>query len=108
VHTIGIGTEQPVPIPVPGVDGITEYLMDEEGNQLTTRFNESTLRMVASMTQGSFFRSSTGHELAASLSEVIRHEQEQIGWKRTEGYRDLYGPLLLIASVATFFIFLKA
>jgi Ca-activated chloride channel homolog len=107
VHTIGIGTEQPVPIPVTYTDGIAEYLLDEEGNQITSRFNESTMRQVASMTHGSFFRSTTGHELSDSLSEVVRLEQKQTGWKRTIEYVDMYGPLLLLSCVTFFFILIR-
>jgi Ca-activated chloride channel family protein len=107
VHTIGIGTDLSVPIPLGYQDGVAEYLMDEEGNQLTTQFSESTLRQVASMTHGSFFRSSTGHELADSLNEVVRQEQKQTGWKRTVEHMDLYSPLLLFACIAIFYLFIR-
>jgi Ca-activated chloride channel family protein len=52
VHTIGIGSDQSVPIPLFSDGTDTEYLTDEEGNQLLTRFNESTMRQVAAMTMG--------------------------------------------------------
>jgi Ca-activated chloride channel homolog len=107
VHTIGIGTEQPVPIPVSYENGMVEYLLDEEGNQLTTRFEESTMRQVAAMTRGSFFRSTTGHEVSASLNQVVKQEQKQTGWKRTEDYIDIYTPLLLLTCVAMFFLFIR-
>jgi Ca-activated chloride channel family protein len=107
VHTIGIGTDLAVPIPLAYQDGTAEYLMDEEGNQITTQFNESTLRQVASMTHGSFFRSSTGHELADSLNEVVRQEQKQTGWKRTVEHMDLYSPLLFFAFFAILYLFIR-
>ncbi|MGK0297039.1 MAG: Ca-activated chloride channel family protein [Gammaproteobacteria bacterium] len=107
VHTIGIGTDLAVPIPLGYQDGIAEYLLDEDGNQLITQFNESTLRQVASMTHGSFFRSSTGHELADSLNEVVRQEQKQTGLKRTVEHMDLYSPLLLLACIAIFYLFIR-
>lgn len=108
VHTIGIGTEQAVPIPVSSSDGVVEYLSDEEGNQLTTRFDESTMRLVASMTHGSFFRSTSGHDLSGPLNKVVSLERQQKGWKRNVEYLDLYGPLLLLACAAMFLLIIRA
>ena len=107
VHTIGIGTEQAAPIPVSYQNGVAEYLTDEEGNTLTTRFDESTMRLVASLTHGSFFRSSTGHELAASLNQVVTQEQRQVGWKQNNEYIDIYTPLLLFACAVSFILFIR-
>jgi Ca-activated chloride channel family protein len=107
VHSIGIGSENAVPMPVMHAGGDTEYLEDEEGNQLTTQFDESTLRMVASMTGGSFFRSTTGHELGGFMQEVLAQEQRQTGWQRSVDYLDMHVPLLLLACLATFFLAVK-
>lgn len=108
VHSIGIGSDTAVPIPVVQEDGMTEYLQDEEGAQLTTQFNESTLRMVADMTGGRFFRSTTGHELADFIAQIVRQEKRQTGWKRSEEYMELYVPLLLLAGMASFLLLVKA
>ena len=107
VHTIGIGSDRAVPIPLAG-EGGEAYLQDEEGNQLTTLFDESTLRQVASMTGGSFFRSETGHDLADALKSVIQKEQTQVGWERSVDFIDLYIPLLTISSLATLLLIVKA
>ena len=107
VHSIGIGTETAVPMPIGEEGGETQYLEDEEGNQLTTQFDESTLRMVADMTGGRFFRSTTGHELADFIAEIVRQEKRQIGFKRSEEFMDLHIPLLLLASLASIFLLVK-
>jgi Ca-activated chloride channel family protein len=107
VHTIGIGTNQSVPIPMANEEG-EGFLQDEEGNQLTTLFDESTLRQVASMTNGSFFRSETGHDLANALNNVIQKEQTQVGWERSVDFMDLYVPLLVVSSFATLVLIVKA
>ena len=107
VHTIGIGTTEPALIPISREGSTTEYLMDNEGNMLTTQFDESTMRRVSSMTHGSFFRSSTGHELSGSLNDVVNLEKKQIGWKQTINYIDLYGPLLLLACLGIFYFFVR-
>jgi Ca-activated chloride channel homolog len=90
VHSIGIGSDTAVPIPVAQEDGVTQYLLDEEGEQLTTQFDETTLRMVADMTGGRYFRSTTGHELADFIGEIVRQEKRQIGLKRSEDYMELH------------------
>ena len=107
VHTIGIGSDRSVPIPIAG-DGGEGYLLDEDGNQLTTLFDESTMRQVASMTGGSFFRSETGHDLADALNSVIRKEQTQLGWENSVDFMDLYVPLLTISSLAVLLLLVKA
>jgi Ca-activated chloride channel homolog len=107
VHSIGIGSDTAVPIPVAQEDGVTQYLLDEEGEQLTTQFDETTLRMVADMTGGRYFRSTTGHELADFIGEIVRQEKRQIGLKRSEDYMELHIPLLLLACVASLFLLVK-
>jgi Ca-activated chloride channel family protein len=107
VHSIGIGSENPVPIPVSHQGDDIEYLEDEEGRQLTTQFDESTLRTVASMTGGSFFRSTTGHELAGFMHQVVAQEQRQTGWRHVVDYIDIHVPLLMLGCLATFFLVIK-
>jgi hypothetical protein len=62
---------------------------------------------VADMTGGRFFRSTTGHELADFIAEIVRQEKRQIGFKRSEEFMDLHIPLLLLASLASIFLLVK-
>lgn len=107
VHTVGIGSEYEVPIPDPR-PGAVDYLQDEEGNPLTTRLDETTLRLVASMTGGSFFRSTTGSELPGFLQRIVSGEQRQVGWRSTVEYFDVHLPLLAFSAFTGFFLLLKA
>lgn len=95
VHTIGIGTDQSVLMPLFTYGDATEYLTDEEGKQLTTRFNESTMRQVAAMTNGTFLRSVSGHDLSDSLNKIVTGDLELVGYQRLIDYRDIYIPLIL-------------
>jgi Ca-activated chloride channel family protein len=97
VHTVGIGSNESVPIPLFSGGDMAEFLTDDEGNQLFTRFNESTMRQVAAMTNGTFFRSESGHNLSESLSRIVTGDLELIGYQRLVDYRDIYAPLLLSA-----------
>lgn len=100
VHSIGIGSHQPVPMPVAGDDG-EEFLADEAGQVLMTQFNESTLRRVAAATGGRYFRSVTGGELRGALEAAAVAERQQIGWTTTRQYRDLYLALLAGAGICS-------
>ncbi len=56
VHTVGIGSLEGVPIPEVDDDGMrTGFKRDEEGNVVTTRLDEATLRRVAEATGGRYF-----------------------------------------------------
>ena len=107
VYSIGIGSDSAAPIPVMQESGMTEYLLDEEGKEVTTQFTESTLRMVADMTGGRYFRSSTGHELSGFINEIVMQEKRQIGWKQSGEFMELHIPLLMLASLATLILLVK-
>jgi Ca-activated chloride channel family protein len=100
VHSVGIGSDAPVPIPL-GTSGGGESLLLDEGNRpMLTRFSESTLRRIAETTGGRYVRSSSGSEMAAAINTIVRGERKLVGWKTTTDYRDLYGACLAAALVA--------
>jgi Ca-activated chloride channel family protein len=107
VHSIGIGTDSAVPIPTTLEVDIQEYLVNDEGEQLMTQLDETTLRMIASMTGGSFFRSTTGHELADFMKQILNQERRQVGWKRSVDYQDFHVPLLMLAVISSFFLVVR-
>jgi len=108
VDTIGIGSEDEVPIPVSGRNGRVAYLTDKQGRPLTTHFNAATLRRVAALTGGQFFRSTSGHELADTMQRVAQARRRPIGWRHSTAYRDVHAPLLMVAGAATLFLLMKA
>ena len=67
---------------------------------MKTRFSETTLKQIAAVTGGRYFRSSTGNELAAAIDEIIKGERKVLGWKTTTDYRELYPASLAAAAVA--------
>jgi Ca-activated chloride channel family protein len=102
VHCIGIGSERETPIPVVGEAGADELLQDERGQLLLTRFDEATLRRIASETDGRYFRSTSGRELARAMREVVRQERRLLGYKAQPEYRDLHRVALMAAALASF------
>jgi Ca-activated chloride channel family protein len=100
VNTIGIGSEEAVPIPVTDPDGRETYLRDERGQVVKTKFEEATLRQIATNTGGRYLRSTTGGELAKSIEDIVKGERKVQGWRTTTEYRDLYPLALAIAAAA--------
>lgn len=90
------GSQSAVTIPAPpGSDYST--LRDDNGAELTTRLNEGTLRRIATTTGGSYYRSTSGLELATTLADVAARER-RTGQVR-EAYRDVDSFALAAAAL---------
>jgi Ca-activated chloride channel family protein len=99
VHCIGIGSPVESLIPVGFEGGRTIFLRDDDGNLLTTRFNETTLRSMAEATGGVYVRTTNGDDLRDAIETIARSELRQTGFKTTTEYRDLYTLLLAAAGL---------
>lgn len=94
VYTIGIGTPA----------GTT--FQDPYGNVLSTRLDESTLKGIAEVTGGQYFRAEDEDALGAVYRKVAAMEKKEIRVKRSLGYRELFpypagaGLLLIVAGGA--------
>lgn len=106
VYTIGIGSDGDVTIPVAGQSGGASFLQDEQGNLVKTRFSETTLREVATLTGGRYFRSVTGTELAAAMAGVVERERKVVGWTTSVEYRDVYRECLAAGAAAILLLLL--
>jgi Ca-activated chloride channel homolog len=100
VHSVGIGSDRDVPIPIGQSEGREVFLRDDAGRLVTTKFEESTLRQIAATTGGRYVRSTTGHELAGAIADIVRGERKLVGWRTSTEYRDLYPAGLAIAAAA--------
>jgi Ca-activated chloride channel family protein len=86
VYTVGIGTDDVSTIQAPhGSD--TPTLVDDDGRPLLARFSESTLRRVATSTNGAYYRSTSGVELSAALSQIAERERKPVQFR--DEYRDI-------------------
>jgi Ca-activated chloride channel homolog len=99
VNCVGVGASDDVPLPVPAGGGREEFMRDQSGRVLTTRFDEATLQRIASATGGRYFRSVTGGELTSALDSIALEERRQVGSTTSVDYRDLYLVLLAAAVV---------
>ena len=100
VHCIGIGSPVESLIPVGFEGGRDIFLRDDDGNLLTTRFNETTLRSMAEATGGVYVRTTNADGLRDALETIARSELRQTGFKTTTEYRDIYALLVAAAGVA--------
>lgn len=106
IYTIGIGSDDDVPMPVPADDGTMVYLQDEQGQILQTKFSETTLKGIATVTGGQYYRSTTGNELLTAMRGVMEHERKQTGWKTSIEYRDLYRESLAVGALCALVVLL--
>lgn len=100
VNSIGIGSDNEVPVPIIQPDGKETSLRDDDGHIVRTRFEEATLRQIAAQTGGRYVRSRRAGDLTRALEEIEAGERRLIGWKTTTDYRDLYPAALAVAGAA--------
>lgn len=100
INSIGIGSDEEVPVPEMMPDGTETPLRDENGRFVRTRFEETMLRELATATGGRYLRSRTGGDLAKALHEIEAGERTLVGYRTTTEYRDLYPGALALAAAA--------
>ena len=100
INSIGIGSDDEVPVPEMLPDGREAALRDENGRIVRTRFEETTLRDLATATGGRYLRSRTGGDLAKALHEIEAGERRLVGYRTTTEYRDLFPGALAVAAAA--------
>ena len=99
IYTIGIGSREGVPIPVPSKNGEVAYKKDMQGNIVTTRLEDGTLQEIASATGGLYFYASPGEfQLQKVLTEIASLEKKEQASDRMENYQDRYQIFLGLAA----------
>lgn len=100
IYTIGIGSLEGVPIPVPTRNGDVQYKKDRQGNIVTTRLEERTLQDIAVATGGRYFHASPSEfQLQKVLEEIATLEKKEHSSDQAEGYKDRYQIFLALAAL---------
>lgn len=100
IYTIGIGSREGVPIPVPSRNGEVAYKKDMQGNIVTTRLEDGTLQEIASVTGGLYFYANPGEfQLQKVLTEIASLEKKEQTSDRMENYQDRYQIFLALAAL---------
>jgi Ca-activated chloride channel family protein len=98
-YAIGIGTNGPAAVPVPGPGG--HALTDTDGQVIyqrgTVHFNEAGLKQVANIAGGRFFRATDTESLKQIYADIDKLEKSTVSVKKYQQYRDLF-PLCLLSG----------
>lgn len=100
INAVGIGSDEEVPVPEILPDGREVPLRDEAGRIVRTKFDETTMRELASNSGGRYLRSRAAGDLTRALHEIEQGERKLVGWRTTTDYRDLYPGALAVAAAA--------
>lgn len=104
IHTVGIGSPEGVPIPEnPGQAGSRAFKRDEEGNVVTTRLDEGTLRRIAAETGGRYVRVAPGATALEDLvDEIAAGEGEELDALEITQFEEQYQIFLGLALALLF------
>ncbi len=99
IHTVGIGSVEGVPIPETGTaGGRGGFKRDEEGNVVTTRLDERTLREVAEITGGQFVRVAPGTtEFEELVDQIAAGEGEEVDTREITQFEEQFQLFLAFA-----------
>lgn len=103
VNVIGIGTPEGGPIPYDN-----NYLKDENGNVVITKFNEQMCRQIAEAGDGTFITGQNASSIAESLiTQLDKLPKANVSLNAPTGYIELYerfAQIALILLIIEFFI----
>jgi Ca-activated chloride channel homolog len=107
IHTIGIGSESGVPIPLRRSSGNIVYKKDRNDNLVLTRLNPVILEKIAIKGNGSYYHAGGDLDLARIIGEIASMEKKEFGASAITTHEERYQIPLLIALLlllAEFFI----
>ncbi|MFZ4683255.1 MAG: VWA domain-containing protein, partial [Terrimicrobiaceae bacterium] len=94
IYTIGAGTQgEAVPFPFQDPFGRTVY------QDVKMEFNEDTLKQIADITSGQYFKATDTASLKRTFSEIDKMEKTKIEVEKTAEYRDLFQWFLMAGFV---------
>ena len=90
IYTIGVGKEGGAPVPI--VDPVfgKRYLTDENGQIVMTKLDEDTLKKIASLTHGQYFRATDAEALRKIYQQIDQMEKSEFVTKRERKYNELF------------------
>lgn len=95
VHTIAVGRPGGAPIPLQNAFGQKVYLRDSDGNLILPQINEESLRRIADITGGQYFRATDTRALRAVYDEINRMEKSEFEVKKRLLVEERFHPWLL-------------
>ncbi len=103
IYTVGVGTGRSVLIPIRNSGaGIEGYYQDEDGSYLRTRLEPDTLKGIADITGGRYFRARDEHSEESIVDAVVKRARSIEYAKVTEPAWFYLSPILLCAAFVFF------
>ncbi|MBM3262699.1 MAG: VWA domain-containing protein [candidate division Zixibacteria bacterium] len=99
IHTVGVGREGGAPIPVDDPIFGKTYARNPDGSLMMTEIDEPTLREIADITDGVYFRATDAQTLADIYRRIDAMERTEIKTVAYIRYRELFMYFLLPALV---------
>jgi len=93
IYSIGVGKEGQVPYPV------NDMLFGKRYQYVPTNLDEKTLREIASLTKGRYFRAQNTEALARIYDEIDQLERTEVSSVERVDYREASLPFLLPAAL---------
>lgn len=107
INTIGIGSQNGVPIPLVENGSVKGYRKDKDGQTIVTKLNSDLLKTIASKANGVFVQASQADiGLNAVLDKIGELDKSQLESKMYTDYEDQFQWFLGIALVLFFIEFL--
>ncbi len=104
IHTIGIGSNEGVPVPVT-TGGRRDYLKDSEGATVITKLDEDILKKIAVTAGGNYIRaSSSSIGLDEIFSNIRKMKKDDLESTMYTEYNDQFQ---IFAALALFFLILE-
>lgn len=100
IYTVGIGSPSATWIPIRSDDGsaVQDYLLDQDATILKTSLVSRTLKQIADLTGGVYFRGADENAPQKILTEILRHAHALDETRLIETSRYDLSPLLLLAA----------
>jgi len=97
IYTIGVGSTEPTPIPDPNRPGT--YIRNIYNQIVYTKIDEDTLRDIANLMGGRYYRATDTNALARIYDEIGQLETHQIESRKFTTYNELFQYFLGVALI---------
>ncbi|NKB65550.1 MAG: VWA domain-containing protein [Candidatus Latescibacteria bacterium] len=98
IFAVGLGTPAGELIPGQVADGASGYHKDRRGNYVKSRLDEESLKQIALVAEGDYFRSTTnGGEIEEIATQIKNMDQKELGETRFTEYEERFQIPLLAA-----------
>jgi Ca-activated chloride channel family protein len=107
IHTIGIGSEDGVPVPVT-VNGKKEFLKDIDGNTVISKLDEDILKKIAIASGGSYVRANNSNigldEIFSEINKMKKQEMESTVYTEYNDQFQIFAAISIFLLILDFII----